>query len=61
MFIKDAKNDFTLKMIDFNTFTNMPKNVENLGKLIVAKGFKKLPKFNISPNLVTLIECDQLL
>ena len=39
----------------------MPKNVENLGKLIVAKGFKKLPKFNISPNLVTLIECDQLL
>ena len=39
----------------------LPKNVENLGKLIVAKGFKKLPKFNISPNLVTLIECDQLL
>ena len=22
----------------------MPKNVEDLGKLIVAKGFKKLPK-----------------
>ena len=22
----------------------LPKNVENLGKLIVAKGFKKLPK-----------------
>ena len=22
----------------------MPKNVRNLGKLIVAKGFKKLPK-----------------
>ena len=22
----------------------LPKNVDNLGKLIVAKGFKKLPK-----------------
>ena len=27
----------------------------NLGKLIVAKGFKKLPKVQKSPNLVTLI------
>ena len=25
-------------------FQKLPKNVENLGKLIVAKGFKKLPK-----------------
>ena len=32
-------------MIDFDTFTKMPKNVGDLGKLIVAKGFKKLPKF----------------
>ena len=32
-------------MIDFDTFTKkMPKNVGDLGKLIVAKGFKKLPK-----------------
>ena len=32
-------------MIDFDTFTKkLPKNVRNLGKLIVAKGFKKLPK-----------------
>ena len=31
-------------MIDFNTFTKMPKNVGDLGKIIVAKGFKKLPK-----------------
>ena len=23
---------------------NLPKNVRDLGKLIVAKGFKKLPK-----------------
>ena len=38
------KNDFTRKMIDFDNFT-MPKNVGDLGKLIVAKGFKKLPKF----------------
>ena len=27
----------------------------NLGKLIVAKGFKSCPKCNKSPNLVTLI------
>ena len=36
-------------MIDFDTFTKMPWIVGDLGKLIVAKGFKKLP------NLVTLI------
>ena len=41
-------------MIDLDTFTKMPKNVGDLGKLIVAKGFKKLPKSNKSPNLVTL-------
>ena len=35
-------------MIDFDTFTKMPKNVRDLGKLIVAKALKK------SPNLVTL-------
>ena len=32
-----------------------PKNVEDLGKLIVAKGFKSGQKSNKSPNLVTLI------
>ena len=31
----------------------VPKNVGDLGKLIVANGFKKLPKSNKSPNLVT--------
>ena len=31
-------------MIDFITFTKMPKNVGDLGKIIVVKGFKKLPK-----------------
>ena len=30
------------------------KNVEDLGKLIVANGLKKLPKVQKSPNLVTL-------
>ena len=25
-------------------FQKLPKNVEDLGKLIVTKGFKKLPK-----------------
>ena len=31
-----------------------PKNVGDLGKLFVAKGFKSCPKSNKSPNLVTL-------
>ena len=31
------------------------KNVGDLDKLIVAKGFEKLPKSNKSPNLVTLV------
>ena len=32
----------------------LPKNVEDLGKLIVAKGFVSCRKSNISANLVTL-------
>ena len=31
-------------MNDFDTFTKLPKNGEDWGKLIVAKGFKRLPK-----------------
>ena len=31
-------------MIDFDTFTKLPKNVGDLGKLIVAKCFKEVPK-----------------
>ena len=31
-------------MIDFETLQKLPKNVGDLAKLIVAKGFKKLPK-----------------
>ena len=31
-------------MIDFNTLQKLPKNVGDLGKFIVAKGFKKLLK-----------------
>ena len=31
-------------MIGFDTFTKVPKNVRDLGKLIIAKGLKKLPK-----------------
>ena len=41
MSIKVTKNDFTRKVIDFDTFTLLPKNVGDLGKLIVAKGFEK--------------------
>ena len=32
----------------------LPKNVGDLDKLIVTKGFKNGPKSNKSPNLVTL-------
>ena len=31
-------------MNEFDIFTKLPKNVKDLDKLIVAKGFKKLPK-----------------
>ena len=31
-------------MIDFDTITKIAKNMGDLGKLIGAKGFKKLPK-----------------
>ena len=41
---KLPKNDFTRKIKEFDTFTKIAKNVWDLGKLIVAKGFKKLPK-----------------
>ena len=39
----------------------LPKNVGDLGKIIVAKGFKSWPKSDKSPNLVTLISRDLLL
>ena len=42
--LKLPKNYFPRKMIDFDTFTKMPKNVGDLGKLVVAKGFKNLHK-----------------
>ena len=32
------------KMIDFETFENLSNNVWDMEKLIIAKGFKKLPK-----------------
>ena len=50
------KNDFTRKMIDFGIFTKLPKNVGDLGKFVVAKGFKICSKSNKLPNLITLIK-----
>ena len=42
---KLPKSDFTRKINDFDTFTKIAYvNVGDLGKLIVAKGFKRLPK-----------------
>ena len=34
----------------------LPKNVGDLGKLIVAKDFKSLPKCKKSPTLVSLVD-----
>ena len=44
MSTKLAQNDFTRKMIDLSPSQKLPKSVGDLGKLIVAKGFKKLSK-----------------
>ena len=35
---------------------NLHRNVRDLGKFIVAKSFKKLPKVKKSPNLVMLVD-----
>ena len=37
----------------------LPNKERDLGKLIVAKGFKKLPKVKRLPNLVTLLFSDR--
>ena len=42
------------KRIILTPLQKLPKNVRDLGKLVVAKGFKKLPKVQKTPNLVTL-------
>ena len=44
MSIKVAKNGFTSKIKILTPLQKSPKNVRDLGKLIVAKGFQKLPK-----------------
>ena len=45
---------FSLEKLKILTpLQKLPKNVGDLGKLIVAKGFEKLP--NKSPNLITLV------
>ena len=41
---KLPKNDFSRKRMDFDTLEKLPKNVGDLAKLIIAKGFKKWPK-----------------
>ena len=38
------KNDFTRKIKDLTPAQKLSKNVGDLDKLIVAEGFKKLPK-----------------
>jgi len=43
------------KLNIFTYLQKLPKNVGDLRKLIVAKGFEKLPKSKNLPNLVTLL------
>ena len=52
MSIKVARKWFRKK--NDTPFQKLPKNVGDVGKLIVAKAFKACPKSNKSPNLVTL-------
>ena len=42
------------KWMIFTSLQKLPKNGEDWGKLFVAKGFKRLPQVQKSPNLVTL-------
>ena len=41
---KLPKSDFTVKWMILTPLQKLPNNVGDLGKLIVAKGFEKLPK-----------------
>ena len=43
------------KSLILTHFQTLPKNVGDLGKLIVTKGFKSCPKSKKLPNLVTLL------
>ena len=55
MSIKVAQKRFHKKMIDFETFSKLPKTVGYLGKLVMPKALKSCPKSTKSPNLVTLV------
>ena len=52
---KVAQNNFTRKMIDFDTFTKLPKNVGDLDKLLLPKALKTCSTSKKSHNLVTLV------
>ena len=43
------------KLMILTPLQKLPKNWGDWGKLIVAKGFKRCPKSNKLPNLVTLV------
>ena len=42
------------KLNNLTPLQKLPNNVEDLGKIIVATGFKSCPMCNKSPNLVKL-------
>ena len=43
-----------ISLVKWKSLTTLQKLPNNVGKIIVATGFEKLPKCNKSPNLVTL-------
>ena len=43
------------KWIILTPLQKLPKNVEDLGKLLLPMALKSFPKFKKSPNLVTLL------
>ena len=54
MSVKVAKNYFTRKITDFDTFTKIAKECRRFGHIIVAKGFEKLNKVQLLHTFVVL-------
>ena len=62
MSIKVAQKTISREKLNILTpLQKLPKNVGNSGNLIVAKDFKKLPKVQKLPNLVTLLTVNLLI
>ena len=54
MSIKSAQKNFTRKMNDFDIFTKIATNVDDLDKKLLPPVLNRCPKCKKLPNLVTL-------